>query len=245
MDAGEPVIPASAGTTGWFDRLTKSGLPTHPRDASTTLGMTGHRPTQRHPVHPHPSLLPSRGKGLTRPPTPCPAVCAGLRMRASAPRVWIPASAGMTRARAARFLPPQERRGWFDRLTMSGHQHTSPRTGTNTPKRCLGYARNDRPSPYPAPPRSPPILALPHQGEGTNAPSHTLPRRVRRTAHARVCAARLDSSLRWNDEGQGCEVPASAGTTGMVRQAHHERAPTHLTTNGHQHTREMPRLRSA
>ena len=123
-------------------------------------------------------------------------------MPAAQPHVWMPAFAGMTGAwaptrdtptsnKAARFLPPQERRRrWFDRLTMSGHQHERPRDASAS----LGMTGHVH-----APPCAP-------------------------AAHARGAAARLDASLRWHDGGigaheghpyikQGCEVPASAGTT--------------------------------
>ncbi len=61
----------------------------------------------------------------TAPPAPAPRGRVRLlRMRASAPRVWMPAFAGMTRQVG-------EWRGWSDRLT------------TNHPERCFDCAQHD------------------------------------------------------------------------------------------------------
>ena len=155
-------------------------------------------------------------------------------MRASAPRVWIPASAGMTRARAARFLPPQERRRAVQHATMRracrlSHHHERANTPESGGRHrdavrslislAMGLPRADLLRYIDN------ILYFVPSAGGTRTKARcrrTLPLSVRRTAHARVCAARLDSSLRWNDEGQGCEVPASAGTTARRR---HDAAP--------------------
>ena len=101
-------------------------------------------------VHPHPGLPPSRGKESDAP---------------QAPRLWIPACAGMTgqggEGALKRALPPQKRR-WFDRLTMSGRH---PRDVSAPPPAPLNMTTSLSPMPRPTP-EGPHPNPLP-QGEGT------------------------------------------------------------------------------
>ncbi len=139
-------------------------------------GFTGH-PDPHPPVHPHPSLPPSRGKGSST-----------LTHRPSGVGGQAGAHAGRRYARA-RFLPPQERRAAsprrFTPILASPHQGEGIKHPHPPPLRSWGAGRRSRGTPLRpgevpasagttgclAPTVHPHPSLPPSRGKGSNTPS--------------------------------------------------------------------------
>ena len=170
---------------GWFDRLTMSGhkhtspwgLPTQPRDASTTLGTTRPRPALLSTGSPSSQPSPLKGEGSDTHPhsTPCALRC--LRMRAAQPRGWIPACTGMMGGR-----PVGLRGTCLHRRVRRAHHERAP-THSRDFSAPLGMTTSRMPRPGRSPPLPRALTLTLSLRRGDQTPTLTPPR-----VRSAVCA---------------------------------------------------------